>query len=663
MIDLFAARALDAEVAGAKAAALARAGAAGLDVLPGFVIPTMYAGSLESDRSLRAAWERLTVGGARSLVVRSSSTSEDGADSSMAGRFHSVVGVRGWDEFVRAVDEVRDSAQGPRVLGGAQGLMAVLVQPELDAVIGGVMFGLDPVSGEEHVVISVVEGGPERLVSGEADGERFVLGLGGRILHSSSDARLRLSLRRRLALRRMAARTARAFGGPQDMEWGVDGAGRLWLFQSRPITASARSLRGRGPVFGPGPLAETFPHALLPLEEDLWFEPVRTAVAEAFAITGAASRRTLKRRPVVMTITGRAAANLEMFGYRKAKKTLIGRMDLRGPLLRLARSWRVGRLKMALASLAVDLIDRVDQELAAVPPVGQLSDEQLDYVLTNSSQVLVALHGYEVLVGALSPPDEAATSAGSIALRALAEGRLQGSSDAELVRNLPWVLALVPPSLSGSILPPAESVLRLPEAQGDETPSLRENLRMRVRWVQELTALVCQEAGRRLDGRGLLASDAGLSSLSLAELRAALLHGERPADLQSGAVETVPLPAAFRLAADGSLVAEATPDAASVAAGGGRVMGTVRDESGAGDVLVVRTLDPDLAPLLPNVVALVAETGSPLSHLAILARELGIATVVGVQGATTRFGPGTRVLVDGSTGQVDHVLERIGVTA
>ena len=661
MVDLSDERALDPDLVGAKAAALAKAVAARLSVLPGFVIPTSHTSDCGSDPELRAAWERLTAGGAP-LVVRSSSTAEDGAESSMAGRFRSVVGVTGWPAFLEAVAEVRASAHGARVLEGGRGEMAVLVQPELDAVTGGVMFGMDPVSGEEHLVVSVVQGGPEELVSGEADGERFVLGFGGRVLQSPPEARLLPPFLQRLALQRLAARTARTFGGPQDMEWGVDRANRLWLFQSRPITARARSQRARGSVFGPGPLAETFPHALAPLEEDLWFEPVRAAVAEAFAITGAASRRTLHKRPVVMTIAGRAAADLEMFGYRRIRKTLLARMDLRGPVLRLLRSWRVGRLKMALPSLAVDLIDRVDHELAAVPPVRRLSDEQLDNILANASQMLVALHGYEVLVGALAPADEAATSAGSIALRALAEGRMQGLDDGELVRKLPWVLALVPPSLERSLLPDAGSVLRLPEAQGDETPSLRENLRMRVRWVQELTALVCREVEQRLAERGSLTAGTSLSSLRLSELRAALLHGEAPPPRADAPMDIAPLPAAFRLTTDGSLVAEST-STVSVAAGGGRVVGTVRDAAGLGDVLVVRTLDPDLAPLLPTLVALVAETGSPLSHLAILARELGVATVVGVQDATSSFTAGERILVDGSTGEVEHVVERIGVTA
>jgi pyruvate,water dikinase len=74
-----------------------------------------------------------------------------------------------------------------------------------------------------------------------------------------------------------------------------------------------------------------------------------------------------------------------------------------------------------------------------------------------------------------------------------------------------------------------------------------------------------------------------------------------------------------------------------------------------GDVLVVRTLDPGLAPLLPTLGGLVAETGSPLSHLAILAREFGVPTVVALESATERFPESTVILVDGATGEVNEV--------
>ena len=47
-------------------------------------------------------------------------------------------------------------------------------------------------------------------------------------------------------------------------------------------------------------------------------------------------------------------------------------------------------------------------------------------------------------------------------------------------------------------------------------------------------------------------------------------------------------------------------------------------------VLVVSTLDPRLAGVLDQLAGLVSETGGALSHLAILAREQGVPTVVGV---------------------------------
>ena len=661
LVALTDARALDAALVGAKAAALTRAARSGLPVVPGFVLPT--SGEVPVPE-LRAAWEELSSEGAVPLVVRSSSTAEDGDESSMAGRFRSVVGVAGWDAFVDAVAEVRASAHEARASGGAIGAMAVLVQPELDAALGGVMFGLDPVTGDRHVSVSVVEGGPERLVGGLADGQRLALGAGGRLLPQSQSGPIRLSYPKRLALVRLARAAARTFGGPQDMEWGIDRTGKLWLFQSRPITAAASPRRAGGPVLGPGPVAETFPNSLTPLEEDLWFTPLESAVVEAFTLTGAASRRRLQRAPAVVSIAGRVAADLELFGYRKSKRTFLSLLDLRAPVRRLSRSWAVGRLRGALPTLSIDLLDRTDEELAKVPALDELSDRQLQRILANARRMLVALHGYEILVGALVPGDPDASSAGSIALRALAEGRMEGLSDDEIVRKLPWVLALVPPSIAGGGLPGIGSVLTLPEAQGDETPSLRENLRLRTRWVQELTARAAREAGVRLERRGLLRDRRDVTKLRLAELETALLEDDVPAVSPSATSEEVaPLPAAFRMSDDGSVVAERGTGGGPIAAGGGRVTGTVGVAGeGTGDVLVVRTLNPDLAPLLRGIRAIVSETGSPLSHLAILARELGIATVVGVEDATDTLRPGDRVLVDGTTGQVEILATELEVS-
>ncbi|MGY1683204.1 PEP-utilizing enzyme [Geodermatophilus sp. SYSU D01176] len=44
-----------------------------------------------------------------------------------------------------------------------------------------------------------------------------------------------------------------------------------------------------------------------------------------------------------------------------------------------------------------------------------------------------------------------------------------------------------------------------------------------------------------------------------------------------------------------------------------------------------------------------------MAHLAILAREAGVPTVVGLARAQERFPPGTVVRVDGATGAVEEV--------
>ena len=67
---------------------------------------------------------------------------------------------------------------------------------------------------------------------------------------------------------------------------------------------------------------------------------------------------------------------------------------------------------------------------------------------------------------------------------------------------------------------------------------------------------------------------------------------------------------------------------------------------------MARTTDPGWVFLMMTAAGLVAERGSPLSHTAIVGRELGIPTVVGVPEATTRLRNGVEVEVDGHQGVV-----------
>jgi rifampicin phosphotransferase len=69
-----------------------------------------------------------------------------------------------------------------------------------------------------------------------------------------------------------------------------------------------------------------------------------------------------------------------------------------------------------------------------------------------------------------------------------------------------------------------------------------------------------------------------------------------------------------------------------------------------GDVLVTRQTDPGWGAVFPLISGLVMERGGMLSHGAIIAREFGIPSVVGIAKATTIVRHGDRVHVDGDRG-------------
>jgi pyruvate,water dikinase len=72
-----------------------------------------------------------------------------------------------------------------------------------------------------------------------------------------------------------------------------------------------------------------------------------------------------------------------------------------------------------------------------------------------------------------------------------------------------------------------------------------------------------------------------------------------------------------------------------------------------GEVLVTTVTNVGWTPLFPRAAAVVTDVGAPLSHAAIVARELGIPAVVGCGNATMRLRTGDLVRVDGTAGTVE----------
>lgn len=101
-------------------------------------------------------------------------------------------------------------------------------------------------------------------------------------------------------------------------------------------------------------------------------------------------------------------------------------------------------------------------------------------------------------------------------------------------------------------------------------------------------------------------------------------------------------------------VLRGTPCCPGIVEGVLRVVRGYKDAEGLnGEILVTERTDPGWVPLFPACSGLIIERGSLLSHSAVVARELGIPTIVGVKGKPMqRLQTGQHVRMDAGKGEV-----------
>jgi phosphoenolpyruvate synthase/pyruvate phosphate dikinase len=167
----------DVAEVGGKAANLGELLAAGVRVPDGVVLTAGAADLSPADREslLRDALSALGTG---PFAVRSSGISEDGLEHSYAGMYESVLDVPP-DELPAAIDRVLASASGARLadyrLDGSRSI-AVIVQQMVTPAAAGVVLTADPINGDRSTcVVTAVRGLAERLVSGAAIGDEWVV--------------------------------------------------------------------------------------------------------------------------------------------------------------------------------------------------------------------------------------------------------------------------------------------------------------------------------------------------------------------------------------------------------------------------------------------------------------------------------------------------------
>jgi pyruvate, water dikinase len=221
-------------------------------------------------------------------AVRSSATKEDSAMASFAGQYESYLNIRGPEAVVEAWKKCAASAFTERAVSyqlqkgmdPLEGGVAVVVMKMVrsDIATSGVMFTLDPDSGNRNVIhITSSYGLGELVVQGSVSPDTFLLWKEGlrrgrrALVHrwlGAKDQKLVYSIqggtatesadvdasRRRqwslapeevLELGRMALTIEDHYGQPLDIEWAKDGySGDLFIVQARPETVHSNGKHG-----------------------------------------------------------------------------------------------------------------------------------------------------------------------------------------------------------------------------------------------------------------------------------------------------------------------------------------------------------------------------------------------------------------------------------
>ena len=233
------------------------------------------------EAEIRAAYAALAerLGDERlPVAVRSSGVSEDLAGASFAGQYDTYLWVVGADALLTHVKRCWHGLFGPAVLtyrpeaaaaaGDVAGAgMCVGVQAMVAARAAGVMFTLDPISGDRSkIVIEACWGLGEGVVSGDVTPDRHRVDkvtlelLGSEIASKLQEHRFDaergavvladvpedrrdascLETEQVVRLAELAKRIERHRGAPQDIEWAVDQGGNVRVLQVRPETVWSR---------------------------------------------------------------------------------------------------------------------------------------------------------------------------------------------------------------------------------------------------------------------------------------------------------------------------------------------------------------------------------------------------------------------------------------
>lgn len=200
------------------------------------------------------------------VAARSSATAEDMPTASFAGQQASFLNIKGSNALAESIKKCWASLFEPRAIfyrakhGFVKASIAVIVQKMIDAEKSGVMFTVDPTTGEEVILIEATWGLGESIVGGEVSPDSYKISRNGEIVnvHISNKTKMRmrdhdsdatveldmpqgkataqvLTREEILKLAEFGLELERHYDHPQDVEFAIE-KGKIAIVQTRAIT-------------------------------------------------------------------------------------------------------------------------------------------------------------------------------------------------------------------------------------------------------------------------------------------------------------------------------------------------------------------------------------------------------------------------------------------
>jgi len=227
--------------------------------------------SLSRDIELPAIIPLLSAGREYAIVaVRSSATAEDLPTASFAGQQASFLNVKGITDLIENVKECWASLYEPRAIfyrakhDVKRTSIAVIIQRMIASEKSGVMFTINPSTGEENIVIESTWGLGETLVQGEVEPDNYIISKTGEILEKTIGVKTKMRVRDMASDKTIEIAVPRDrinqqvltdneilkianyglileehYQKPQDVEFAIE-KNRIYLVQTRAVTTEAK---------------------------------------------------------------------------------------------------------------------------------------------------------------------------------------------------------------------------------------------------------------------------------------------------------------------------------------------------------------------------------------------------------------------------------------